>query len=309
MGIGSNLAFSAGHFELALDGVKTTSFLKSVEAGFMSQTPVKEQIGSQALAIHHAAVADVDPVTFEIGMAGSAGVLQWIQASWDNEYQQRSGQINHANFNMNTVFEHGFSDALVTETQFPTLDGASKEAAYLKVKFQPKAITGKMIESGPKITPVMGSKQKMWLCNAFRLNIDGIDDAQYVNKIESFTIKQNVKKLFTGRFREIELFPTKIEFPQLSCTISLAKSKKIYEWYEKYVAKGQKDPKAQRTGSLEFLTPDRKQTLFRITMFDMGIFKANIQSSTANSDQIKRMKFDFYVGKMKLDGPGALGLE
>ena len=33
---------------------------------------------------------------------------------------------------------------------------------------------------------------------AFRLNIDGIDDMQYANKIDSFTIKQGVKKLYTG---------------------------------------------------------------------------------------------------------------
>ena len=31
--------------------------------------------------------------------------------------------------------------------------------------------------------------------------------------------------------------------------------------------------------------------------------------STANSDQIKRVKFDLYVSEMKLDGPGALGLD
>src|SRR5262245_64691879 len=98
--MGSNLAYSAGHFELAIDGVKTSSYLKSVDAGFMSHTPVKEPIGSQALAIHHAAVADVDPVTFEIGMAGAAGVLQWDQGAWDGDYQQRKGQINPANFNM-----------------------------------------------------------------------------------------------------------------------------------------------------------------------------------------------------------------
>src|SRR5438034_739874 len=33
-------------------------------------------------------------------------------------------------------------------------------------------------------------KQKLWMCSGFRLNIDGVEDIQYTNKIESFTIKQ-----------------------------------------------------------------------------------------------------------------------
>jgi hypothetical protein len=306
--MGSDIAYTAGHFELALDNAKTTCYLKSVDGGFMTHSAVTEQIGGVPKHIKHAAVADVEPISFDIGMSGSTAVLQWIQDSWNKQYQQRSGQINHANFNMQTVFEHQFSDALITETTFPTLDGSSKEAAYLKVKFQPRAVATKKV-SGAKISPIGGAKQKMWLCNAFKLTIDGIDDAIYTNKIESFTIKQGVKKLLVGRFRDFELCPTKIEFPTLSATIALAKADGILAWYDKYVASGQKDPKAQLSGHLDFLAPNRSDVLFRITLTKMGLLKAQIQSSTANADQIKRVKYELYVSDMKLDGPGALGLE
>ena len=306
--MGNKIAYTAGHFELSIDGAKTTAYLKSLDGGFMGHSAVDEAIGSENKRIKHSAVADIDPISFEIGMSGSASVLQWIQDSWNKNYQTRSGQINHANFNMEKVFEHEFSDALITETTFPTLDGSSKEAAYLKVKFQPKAVASRK-STGAKLTPVGGTKQKMWLCSAFRFNIDGIETAQYTNKIESFTIKQSVKKMFTGRLRELEIMPTKIEFPNISGTIALEKADGILDWYEKYVVKGHKDPAAQKSGSLEFLTPDRSKVLFRITMFNMGILKASMLASTANADQIKRVKFDLYVSDMKLDGPGALGLE
>ena len=304
----SSVAYTAGHFELSLDRAKTTSYLKSLDGGYMGHNLISESIGGENKQVKHAALADIEPVTCELGMSGSTSVLQWIQDSWNRNYQQRSGQINHANFNMDLVYEHEFSDALITETTFPTLDGSSKEAAYLKVKFQPKAVATRKV-NGPKLTPVGGAKQKMWLCSAFRFNIDGIDDAKYTNKIESFTIKQGIKKLNVGRFREIELAPTKIEFPNLSATISLDKADGILEWYEKYVVKGHRDPKAQKSGSIEFLTPDRNEVLFRITLFNMGLLKAQMQQSTANSDTIKRVKFELYVTEMKLDGPGALGLE
>jgi hypothetical protein len=307
--MGNKTAYTAGHFELALDGAKTTAYLKSLDGGYMGHSVVDESIGTENKRIKHSAVADVEPISFEIGMSGSASVLRWIQDSWNKDYQSRSGQINHANFNMETVFEHEFSDALITETTFPTLDGGSKEAAYLKVKFQPKAVISKKISRGPKLTPVGGQKQKAWLCSAFRFSIDGIDDAQYANKIESFTIKQNVKKLFTGMHRELEIAPTKIDFPNIVGTISLEKADGILDWYEQYVVKGKKDPSAQKSGSLEFLSPDRSKTLFRITLFNMGIVKAQIMASTANADQIKRVKFELYVSDMKLDGPGALGMD
>ncbi len=302
------LAYTAGHFEMSLDQSKTTAYLKSVDGGYMGHSVVDEGIGSQALHIKHSAVVDVDPISVEVGMAGSGGILNWIQDSWDKNFQTRSGQINHANFNMETVFEHEFSDALITETTFPALDGASKDAAYLKVKFQPRSVASRK-GTGTKLTAPTGHKQKHWLCSAFRFSIDGIDEAVYTNKIESFTIKQNVKKAFYGNMRGIELTPTKIEFPNLSGTISLAKADGILDWYEQYVVKGKKDPRAQRSGSIEFLAPDRSQVLFRITLYDMGLLKAAMVQSTANSDQIKRIKFDLYVGAMKLDGPSALGLD
>jgi hypothetical protein len=308
--MGQGTAYTSGHFELSLDGAKTSAYLKSVDGGFMTHSVVDEAFGSVNTRTKHAAVADVEPISFEMGMSGAGSVLKWIQDSLDLNYQARSGQINHANFNMETVFEHEFSDALINEVTFPALDGASKEAAYLKVKFQPKAVASRKTKSaGPKLTPVGGMKQKQWLCSAFRFSIDGIDDAIWANKIESFTIKQNVKKLFTGQHREIELTPTKIEFPNINGTISLEKADGILDWYEEYVVKGKKDPKAQRSGSLEFLSPDRGKTLFRITMFHMGIKDAKVLPSTANADQIKRVKFEIMVGSMKLDGPGALGLE
>ncbi|HEX5062948.1 MAG TPA: phage tail protein [Kofleriaceae bacterium] len=303
------LAYTAGHFELLIDGAKQTTYLKSLDGGFWGHSAVDEAIGTENKRIKHSAVADVEPISVEIGMAGSTSVMKWIQDSWDKNYQQRSGQINHANFNMETVFEHEFSDALITETTFPALDGASKDAAYLKVKFQPKAVATRKVFKSQKLSPIGGLKQKQWTCSAFRLNIDGIDDAIYTNKIESFTIKQTVKKLFTGMHRDIELCPTKIEFPNISATISLEKADGILAWYDKYVVKGKKDPAAQKGGSLEFLTPNRDKTLFRVTFAAMGLLKAAIVQSTANSDQIKRVKFDMYVGEMKLDGPGALGLE
>ena len=144
---------------------------------------------------------------------------------------------------------------------------------------------------------------------ARRYNIDGIDEMKYTNKIEAFTIKQGIKKMYTGNDRFPQIEPTKIDFPNISGTISLEYADKLLAWHEKTVMKGQSDTKAQKTGSIEFLSPNRADTIFNVNLYEMGISSLQILQSSANQDQIKRVKFDLFVGRMDLDGGGSLGME
>ena len=301
-------SYTAGHFELVIDGAPTTAFLKAIDGGWAKHSLIDEPHGPNNMRIKHAALAEIDPVSFEFGLSGANSVLKWIQESWNKNPTRRSGQITHGDFNNAAKFEHHFSDALILETTFPALDGASKDAAYIKVKFQPEGVATKKAD-GKQLRGNSASKQKMWLCSGFRLNIDGIDEMKYVNKIESFTIKQGCKKMQIGSQRFAEIIPTKIDFPNLSGTISMAYADKLIQWHEDYIVKGKADPSAQRTGSLEFLSPDRKKTLFRINLKEVGLVGTNVVASTANQDQIKRAKFDLYVGSMELDGGGSLGFD
>jgi hypothetical protein len=298
-------SYAAGHFELIIDGAPTTAFLKSVDGGWAKHSIIDEAIGPNNMRVKHAALPEIEPVSFEFGLSGANSVLKWIQESWNKNPSRRSGQISHGDFNNHCKFEHHFAEALITETSFPALDGASKDAAYIKCKFQPENVMTKKGDGKP-LAGKSAPKQKMWLCSGFRLNIDGIDEMKYVNKIESFTIKQGCKKLQVGEMRHAELIPTKIEFPNISGTISMAYADKLIAWHEDYINKGKADPAAQRTGSIEFLSPDKSKTLFRINLSEVGLLNTNIQASTANQDQIKRAKFDLYVGRMEIDvGGGA----
>jgi hypothetical protein len=302
-------AYTAGHFELQLDGAPTTAYLKSVDGGYVKASLVDEPVGPENMRIKHTSTVDIDPFTVEFGISGANAVLKWIQSSWRKEWSRKNGQISHANFDMKTTFTHEFFDALITETTFPGLDGSSKDAAYIKVKVQPEKVITKKQAPGPRLQPNLGSKQKLWMCSGFRLSIDGLDGMQYANKIDSFTIKQGVKKFYTGEERFPQIEPTKIEFPHITGTIAAEYADGLHDWYQKYIVTGMADPKAQKTGSLEFLSPDRKSTLFRINLYEVGLHSLSMVSSTANSDQIKRMKFELYVGRMDIDGGGALGLE
>ena len=299
-------SYTAGHFELQIDGHTSTAYVKSVEGGHAKSTAVTEPVGPAVGRIKHSGPMEIDPISLELGLAGSQDILKWVQDSWNRKYTRRNGQITHANFDLQPTFEHQFSNALITETTFPALDGASKEAGYLKIKLQPESVATSKTAGNAKIGGGHNAKQKLWLTSAFRFNIDGLDEMKYVNKLDSFTIKQGIKPVNIGQTRWPEFEPTKLEYPTISGTISLEYADKLMEWHKAVVLDGKTDPEHQKHGSIEFLSPDRKSTIFTVEMFYIGISSLTVMPSRANSDQIKRVKFELYMENMKLDssGPG-----
>ena len=296
-------SYSAGHFELAIDGHTSTAYLKSVEGGFVKGALVEEPIGPDNKRIKHLGTVDIEPMSIEFSLAGAKDILKWIADSWNMEWNRRSGQLTHANFDLKTTFEHQFYEALIAETTFPTLDGSSKDAAYLKLKIQPESVVTSKSSSGSSLKSAMGEKHQTWAPSAFRFTIDGVDDMHYANKIDGFTIKQGIKKHYSGEERFPQIEPTKIEFPNITGTIALEYAGGVLKWYEDYIMRGKKDPTQQKTGAIEFLTPDRKTTIFRINLKEVGILHASIEPSKANAESIKRVKFEMYVGHMELAGP------
>jgi len=307
MTIPQSKSYTAGHFELQIDGHKTTTYLKSVDGGWAKANVVDDPAGGETNRIKHISSLEIDPLSVEFGLSGSTHILEWIQDSWNRKYTRRNGQISHADFNLKKTFEHEFFDALIIETAFPALDGASKDNGYLTCKLQPERVVTKMAP-GPTIAGDYNLKQKLWTPSAFRLTLDHIDGLQYTSKIDSFTIKQGIKKFYTGANRFPQIEPTKIEFPNLKGTIALGYADGLLQWHHDYIVAGTKDPEAQMTGALEFLSPDRASTIFRIARADVGLASAAVPKASANSDEIKRVNFELFVGSMQLEIPGALGL-
>jgi hypothetical protein len=302
-------SYAAGHFELQIDGHKSTAYVKSVNGGWTRANVTDDPRGPDPDRVKQISSVDIDPIEIEFGLAGAGDMLAWIQGSWSRKYSRRNGQITHADFDLKSTLEHEFFEALVTETTFPTLDGSAKDGGYLKCKLQPERVVTKTLSSpGPQISGAQSPKQKLWTPAAFRFHIDGIDEMVAVNKIDSFTIKQGIKKFYTGDGRFPHVEPTNITFPNITGTISLQYTKPLLKWHNDYINQihGTKDPKAQRSGAIEFLAPDRNKVIFRINLYEVGLLHVGVEPSQANQEGIKRAKFELYVHKMDLD-TGAFG--
>lgn len=295
------LPYSAGTFSLTLDGAKNSAYIRSVDGGFVKASVIDEPVGPENLRIKHTSIAEVEPFSFEVGFAGSRGVLEWIQASWRKQYSRKSGDLTHGDFNHKGVARHQFTGALITETTFPALDGGSRESAYLKFKMLPETV-----DYLPDTNPVGGlmeSQQKDWQANAFRLVIDGVPTPA-VQKIESFTVKQGVKRLYNGRSRFPEIEPTKVEFPNIIATTAEVNAGPVLDWYKRFVVKGAPDRSQERSGAIEFLGPDKRTVLMRVVLHEVGLCAANVVGSQAQAGAIKQVRFELYVGRMDLDLSG-----
>ena len=145
-------SYAAGHFELQIDGHKSTAFVKSVEGGWSRANVVDDAVGPDPQRVKQISSVDIDPISMEFGLAGANDMLKWIQGSWNRKWSRRNGQISHADFNLKQTFEHWFYDALITETTFPTLDGSSKDGGYLKCKIQPEQVVTKMTPPGSPVS-------------------------------------------------------------------------------------------------------------------------------------------------------------
>src|SRR4030095_9828169 len=131
----------------------------------------------------------------------SKDVYDCINASWSGNYQRKDGAIVAADHQLTAVSQREFFNALITETTIPALDGASKDPAYLTLKFAPEYTP--ITKASGKVTGESTKKQKLWLPSNFRLAIDGLDCTK-VRGVDSFTVKQSVVTDDIGDVRDYQ---------------------------------------------------------------------------------------------------------
>jgi hypothetical protein len=292
-------AYAGGHFVFTLDGAPVPGYLRSVEGGTITGEVIDETVGPDFTHFKHLGTVSIEPLTLELGMSMSRPIFDWISASWKRDFSRRSGSVVHTDARYESQVEQWFTDALIVETTFPALDGASTDPAYLTVKLQPEQVELKRGD-GQLVSSVISPMQKHWSPSNFRLNIDGLDTS-HVSKIDSFSVTQKLKELYVGSARFPELEPTGLEFSNLTVYTSLAHADDFLAWYQEVLADGDKDTRQERQGAIEFLGPNRKDTLFTVGLHNVGIFGFTIEKSEAGADRPKRCKIDLYVESMSLE--------
>jgi phage tail-like protein len=292
----ANRSFVSGRFYFTLDGAKC-GWVKSVEGGAITADVIEEKLGPSYFTKKHLGNVKYEDIKMEVGMSMTQNVYKWIESSWNQDYQRRSGSIIATDHNLKSQTERHFYQALISETTVPAMDGASKEPCYMTLSIAPewsRVLKG----SGTAVAELGGSEQKFWSASNFRLEIDGLDCSR-VNKIDAFTIKQAFKEDEIGDARDYAKEPGSLTFPNLKISLSTATAETWTKWHEEFVIKGNNTENFEKNGALIFLSPNRETELARIEFFNLGIFKCSKDANKAAADTIDRTSAELYCERMQ----------
>jgi hypothetical protein len=297
-------SYAAGYYALDMDG-KFAGWLQSTEGGSALAEVVNEKVGTDKIVHKHIGGVSYEDISVSMGTSMTKSFYEWLQSSVDHQTKRvTSGAVITADYNFKEVGRLNFYNALITELGFPAVDAASKDAAKMTVKFTPE-YTRHVAKTGGSIKGELGKgQQKLWHPSNFRLEIDGMTTAcKWVNKIEALTIKQKVVKNQVGEQRDYQILPANLEFPNLVITCAESHADELYAFHEDFVIKGNCTQDKEKTGSLTYLGSDLKP-LFTLQFFGLGIFKLTADKVEAASENVKRVKAEFYCEQIKFKPDG-----
>jgi hypothetical protein len=208
-----------------------------------------------------------------------------------------------ADFNYKSRARRAFMDALISEVQIPTLDGSSKDAAFMTVKLVPEDMTYETIEDGARIESPSGLRQpnKMWHAANFSFTVDGYEDSfKRVTKIDGFSIKQQILEYPSGHRRTPIRVPGRLEYPNLTVYIPAVDSTKIVEQATKRVLTYDAPPQGGMTGVIELRGPD-KEVLCTISLSGVDIVSAEPQKGEASAETISMVKVMIQCEAMRFE--------
>jgi phage tail-like protein len=301
--------YVAGKYGLEV-GKAAAGWILGASGGHATSDVVTERVGPDHIIHKHLAGVKYEDIVVKCGTGMSKGFYEWIKASFERKYIREDGAVCACDYNFKELSRLEFKNAMISEIGFPALDAASKDAAYMTVKIAAD-LTRRQPGSNQPVSSKYGSGkgvQKKWLPANFRLKIDGLD-CTAVNKIESLVLKQKLVEHAVGQLRDYEHEPAYLEIPNLVITLAESHSKEFYEWHEDFVIKGNNGQDNEKKGTLEFLTPNLKETLFTITFTQMGIFKLGDETVETGSENIRRVKAELYVEDMAFAYSGGATFE
>lgn len=292
-GAGQNPGAVAGSFALELDGV-FAGWLSFTDGGYATAEVIAARVpGPDPVVRKHLGAVKYEDIAIACGTGMSKSFYDWLGGLFTRTSQPKNGAILVADFNRKELSRLNFFNSLITEIGFPALDASSKDAAKMTIKISPehtvyKKGSGKTVSpSGPDPGPA-----KKWTAADFRLQMDGLDCTR-VNKIDAVIIRQCVAENRVGQSQ-----PASLDVSNLAVTLAESSASTFFDWHQDFVIAGNNGQGKEKHGTLDFLSPSLTDSLFRLTLKNLGIFKVSPEKIESASDAIHRVTATMYCEEM-----------
>lgn len=282
--------YAPAAYMIEIDGVGTAT-VGQVDGGYLLGEVVSNQTGNSLAPQKHVASIRVVPLTIEVA---PGELSSWITQSMAGNAQPVSGRIVEMDADHTIVGERQFHDALLTEIAFPAIDGSSKEAARVKLTFQPQRIITRKGD-GSKASVAGQKDMKRATTSNFRVTIPGADSSG-VSRVEPITVKCKLTEATAGEVKSAKPQVASVTAGDLVLSTTDAKSVALAQWAEDTLVKGGQDK--EKTVTVELLSPDMKSTLLTLEGSGVGIYA--LRPVSGGADQTRRTEALMYVERWQL---------
>jgi hypothetical protein len=293
--------YTTGRFMVELDGTPA-GFVESVEGGDVFSDVVVEKVASDGIAHKHLAGVRYDDLAFAVGPNMTEAFFEWIASALDRKFTRKDGAISFQDYTGSEKERLAWQEGILVEIAFPAVDANSKESAHLAVTVRPE-LTQHKKGSGLKGQLGANAKTAKWLASNFRLTIDGVDCTR-VRTIDGLTVVQRDAPNPIGESRT-DIEPNTLQIPNLVVTVAEAYAVDFLAWHDDFVVKGNNGPDREKEGKLEFLSANRQDVLFALSLHGLGIFRISRVKETAGVAAIASVEARIYCESMSFSYPKA----
>ena len=219
-----------------------------------------------------------ESISIEFSSDPTGEIAKWVSESFKGSTATRDMSIVSLDYNGALQGGMGLSKANLTSIEFPQLDASSKSL----VKFGITARSEKVHYMPSSGKSMAGKKSKSLMAANYRLNIDGVKDAdRYVRKVEAIAVTRSggPESAFT--------------YSELRFEIATAHSDELQQWLIA-VSQGKQ---VKRDGTLEYLSPTLKDVYGTVSFRELEIL--SITPQAAGSGTIAFSQVRLKIGGLK----------
>lgn len=297
----SQRGYTTGRFMVELDGTPA-GFVESVEGGDIFSDVVVEKVGADGIAHKHLAGVRFDDLALVAGANMSTSFLEWIASALDRKHTRKDGAISFQDYTGSEKERLAWQNGLVSEIGFPAVDASSKDSAHLTVTVRPE-LTQHKKGSGLKSQVKTETKQGKWLASNFRLTIDGVDCTR-VRRVDGLTVVQTAPPDAIGE-THVEVESSTLQIPDVVVTVAESHAGDFLSWHDDFVVKGNNGEDQEKEGKLEFLSANRQDVLFTLSLHGLGIFRTARVKETAGAAAVATVEAHMYCESMSFSFPKA----
>ena len=216
-------ANNAGTFALELAGAPA-GFPVSVAGGEAFAVVAEEQPRATWVTKHVAGVAFAD-IVIEASAPLSAPLQSWIASLFDGQQAAMSGAIVFLDFASKAQQRLEWTNGAISEVTFPPADGASKEAARIRVTITPE-MARLVAGSGAEYErPIL--KQKVVSQANFRFSLPGLEQAAAkVSKVSSISVTRRASD-GVGEERDFEKVGVVLDASDIAVTLPQSEARTV----------------------------------------------------------------------------------